>query len=265
MKTILNEIVGHKAEEIRLRKQKMPVAELLSLCHYVPTPRSFTAGLKDEPTVQVIAEIKKASPSAGLIRTDFVPEALAEAYENNGARAVSIITDEKYFQGSLNHIHSVRQVIELPILRKDFILDSYQVVEARAYGADLVLLILNLLTDSQCTDLVDAVQEFRMEFLVEIHTPAEVERAVKMGFNLIGINNRNLDTFEVDVATTDKLLQDLPREITVVSESGIKNRQHVQRLGELGVDAVLIGETLMRQIDVGAALTHFTGVPKWSR
>jgi indole-3-glycerol phosphate synthase len=265
MNQILDRIVESKKREVRCKKQERPLSELLSVIQGLPAPRLFFEDLIHEKAVAIIAEIKRASPSAGILRQDFDPVSIAKTYKKNGARAISILTEEKYFNGKLSYLNQVRKEVNLPLLRKDFVLDPYQVVEARAAGADAVLLILSILSKEQGFELVVTTREFKLDLLVEVHTAEELQRALSYGCRVIGINNRNLTTFEVDLNTTERLFSAIPKEVVVISESGIKQKQDVEKLGQLGVDAVLIGETLMRQKDVGAALRQFSGVPKWSR
>ncbi|MFQ5822977.1 MAG: indole-3-glycerol phosphate synthase TrpC [bacterium] len=265
MNSVLEKIIKNKKREVKQRKKEVPIARLFELIQNLPTHDYFSKGLYDSGTVEIIAEIKKSSPSAGLLRQNFDPISIAKSYEINGAWAISILTDEKFFKGNLKCLYQVRQVVKLPLLRKDFIIDPYQAIEARAYGADAILLILRILSKMQCIELEMATREINLDILVEVHTIEELERALSYGFSFIGINNRNLNTFEVNFKTTEKLLAALPKDVIVVSESGIKKKEDIQRLGQIGVDAVLIGEAFMRQADIGAALKQFVGVPKWSR
>ncbi len=262
---ILDTIIENKKEEVHRQKKAVPVTRLIDLSQNLPAPRSFCNCLDAQTTVAIIAEIKRASPSAGLLRADFDPVFIAQSYEKNGASALSILTDERFFKGKLEYINHVRQHVEIPILRKDFIIDPYQVVEARAFGADVILLIMGALSKAQCLELVATAHELNLGTLVEVHCREELNTALSCDFRVIGINNRNLRTLEVDLNTTERLLAHIPGQVKVVSESGIKNKKEIERLGQLGVDAVLIGESLMRQSDIGAALKQFVGVPKWSR
>lgn len=265
MPTILENILRYKKQYVRQCKKEVRLSTLFGLIKEIGPARPLAESLSHQNAVTVIAEVKKASPSAGVLRPDFDAVAIAEAYTENGAHAISVLTDEKYFAGNRNYLSRVRQRTPLPVLRKDFIIDPYQVMEARAYGADGVLLILNLLSQQLCRELAAAARECGVEILIEVHDRKELERALSDKFRLIGINNRDLRNFEVDMSTTEKLVPSIPRGVTVVSESGIQSRENVERLGKYGVDAVLIGETLMRAADVGAALKKFVGVRKWSR
>lgn len=265
MATILENIVKYKKQYVRKCKSEVRLSTLFGLIKEGGPQRPFSAHLNHSNVVAVIAEVKKSSPSAGILRPDFDAVAIVQAYANNGAQAISVLTDEKYFNGNRNYLTKIRQQVSLPILRKDFIIDPYQVVEARAYGADAVLLILSLLSTGQCHELAFAARECGIEILAEIHNAEELDRALSSRFKFIGINNRDLRTFVVDISITEKLLAAIPRDATVISESGIKTREQVVRLGKYGVDGVLIGEALMREPDVGEALTNFVGVRKWSR
>lgn len=265
MVDLLSKIIDNKKVEVRRRKKEIPASTLFGVIETLNAPKGFSAVLKGHPQVALIAEIKKSSPSAGLLRRDFDPAAIAKCYESNGAKAVSVLTDEHFFHGQLEHLAQVREEINLPLLRKDFMIEPYQVIEARASGADAILLISCVLSESQCLELAAAARELKLDLLVEVHTPEALARALSNGFRLIGINNRNLQTFQVDLATTERLMLLIPKDVTVVSESGIKDRNDVERLGEMGVDAVLVGERLMRQADVGVAVREVVGVRKWLR
>jgi len=208
---------------------------------------------------RIIAEIKKASPSAGLIRADFDPVAIARIYERHGAAAISVLTDQKFFQGELQFLTAVRAQVQAPLLRKDFVVDPYQVYEARCYGADAVLLIAAALDVPQLVDLAALSRELGLEPLVEVHTAAELEKAFECSGRMIGINNRDLHTFRTDVGTTLELLQHIPADYVVVSESGLQDHATIARLAAHGVAAFLIGESLMREADIGAKLAELRG------
>jgi len=216
-----------------------------------PLPKDFKGGLKREKgqRINIIAEIKRASPSKGIIAADFNPRKTALEYERAGAAAVSVLTEEKYFLGSLMHLHEVRSICDLPILRKDFIIHPVEIYEARAYGADAVLLIVKVLDNKSLKELLNLTRELGMQALVEIHSERELKLALEAGAEIIGINNRNLEDFTIDFGVTERLVQLIPKDAAAVSESGIKNAQDVRFLESLGVDAVLIGETLMRSPD----------------
>lgn len=264
MNTILDNILQNKKQEIARLQQEMPASELFQTLRHTPQRRAFSAKLKRDD-VTVIAEIKKASPSAGILRADFNPIDIAKVYEKNGAAAISVLTDETFFNGKLEYLQNVRDEVRLPLLRKDFIIDPDQVLQTKAYGADAFLLIIGILSDEQCLELKAAAHEYHLEILAEIHSEAELERALNLDFEVIGINNRDLKTFAVELATTEKLSKLIPPQVILISESGVKTRADIERFGRSGVDAVLIGETLMRQKHVGAALKQLTGVAKWSR
>lgn len=248
---IVDEIVNAKAEELARRKQTMPLARLEPLSSK-KSPRDFAASLQGD-SVRLIAEVKRASPSKGLLCTDLDPVKLAKTYAQCGAAAVSVLTEESYFQGSLEHLSAISKEFEerkIPILRKDFIFDPYQVYESRAYGADALLLIVAILSDQQLAELLSLSHNLGMKCLVEVHDEGEVERAVLSGAQIIGINNRDLKTFAIDLATTKRLRPLVPHDRIVVSESGIRDRSHVQMLREWGVDAILVGEALVTASDV---------------
>ncbi len=209
--------------------------------------RSFQSALQqDNEKIAVIAEVKKASPSAGVIAKSFEPVEIAEDYELNGANAISVLTDAEFFQGKLEDLVNVRGNVSLPVLRKDFILDEIQIAESVANGADAILLIVAALEQSQLVDLLKSAAEYKVATLVEVHTQKELHRALEAGAKIMGINNRNLATFEVDLGVTESLCREVPDEVTLVSESGIKTSQDVARLKACGIDAILVGEALMR-------------------
>jgi indole-3-glycerol phosphate synthase len=258
---ILARILDWKRQEVALARQMLPLAELRQRCASLPATRSLRQALQAQPeqAPRIIAEIKKASPSAGLIRAEFDPVAIAEIYERHGAAAISVLTDSKFFQGELRFLTAVRQHVQVPLLRKDFVVDPYQLYEARWYGADAVLLIAAALDVPQLVDLAALSQELGLEPLVEVHTAAELEKALECSCRIIGVNNRDLHTFRTDVATTLDLLQQIPPDYLVVSESGLKDHATIARLAEHGVAAFLIGESLMRVADIGAKLDELRG------
>lgn len=209
--------------------------------------RSFRSGLKrQDGKLALIAEIKKASPSAGLIAQSFNPVEIAKDYERAGADAISVLTDEQFFQGKLDHLVDVRRAVSLPLLRKDFVLDEVQIAESVVAGADAILLIVAALDQKRLVDLRKAAAKYRLDALVEVHTLEELNRALQAGAEIVGVNNRNLATFEVDLSVTEKLCREVPDEIVLVSESGIKSAEDVARLEACGADAILVGEALMR-------------------
>lgn len=269
MSHILHEIVEHKRTEVARAQQTEPLDELRRRAMDTPTPRNFfTALTRPKDTLRVIAEVKKASPSAGVIREDFDPVAIAKAYEQNGAAAISCLTDKKYFQGKLEYLTAIKAAVSLPVLRKDFIIDPYQIVEARAAGADAVLLIAEVLTEPLLIDLLILATELKLSTLVEVHdleSLIQVRHHIgfpKAKYTLLGINNRNLKTMTTDLAHTTDLLHEVPDTSILVSESGIKTHDDVIRLAKHGVHRVLVGEHLMRQPDPGQALADLIGSAK---
>jgi indole-3-glycerol phosphate synthase len=257
--SILEEILRHKADEVAERRRQRPLAELQRLVHDLPPSRDFVgalrvtgAGGKGGP--RVIAEIKKASPSKGVIRPDFDPVAIARTYAANGAKALSVLTDATYFQGHLSFLERISQAVTLPLLRKDFTIDAYQVYESRLAQADAVLLIVAALENGQLAELLALAQELDLAALLEVHTAYEVERILPLQPSLIGINNRDLRTFQTDLETTLRLRPLIPPDVVVVSESGISTTEDMARLREKGVHAFLIGESLMRAADPGVKL-----------
>ncbi len=251
---ILDQIVADNSLELEARKRNFPLAELRRMVLEQPPPLDFTSALRGE-RIQLIAEVKKASPSRGIIRSDFNPMEIAQTYASNGASAISVLTESRYFQGSLNHLKGIRDALgnkRLPLLRKDFLCDPYQIYESRAYGADSLLLITAILAPDKLETLLELSHELNMSCLVEVHNEAELEIALRSEARIIGINNRDLHTFTVDIATTERLRPLIPTDRIVVSESGIKNHSDMERLEEWGVDAVLIGESLMSAPNIAA-------------
>jgi indole-3-glycerol phosphate synthase len=259
MPTILDKIVATKRVEIEQAKAAVPEAALRERLAEAPPVRDFFSVLAEAPPIRLIAEVKKASPSKGVIREDFDPVAVAKIYEAHGANCLSVLTDQEYFQGSLDYLTAVRAAVSLPLLRKDFILDRYQVVEARVAGADAVLLIAECLDNGTLRSLHDAAIELGMTPLVELHEPGNLPRVLQAGARLIGVNNRDLTTFEVDLDHTIRVRRQIPVDRVVVGESGIASRSDVMRLQEAGVDAMLVGESLMREPDIGSALDRLLG------
>jgi len=257
MGDILKKILARKVEEIRDRSARVPLAELSSRAADAPPPRAFAAALESriengEPGV--IAEIKKASPSKGVMRPDFDPAAIARSYAANGAACLSVLTDADFFQGSEAFLATARGACELPVLRKDFTIDPYQVYEARAIGADCILLIVAALGDASLVELALLAAELELDVLVEVHDEEELERALAIPAPLIGVNNRDLRTFETSIETTLRLAPSIPYDRLLVTESGIRTPEDVARLRAEGIEAFLVGETFMRAPDPGAAL-----------
>jgi indole-3-glycerol phosphate synthase len=257
--TVLDKIVATKREEIARAKAALPESVLRQRMAEAPPVRDFLAALSAGPPIRLIAEVKKASPSKGVIRAHFDPVEIAQIYQRHGAACISVLTDEPYFQGSLESLRQVRAAIDLPVLRKDFILDPYQVVEARVAGADAVLLIAECLDDAALGSLHDAVLALGMTPLVELYEPANLPRVLRIGARLVGVNNRNLHTFQTDIEHTLRLRRQIPADRIVVGESAIRTRQDALRLEAAGVQAMLVGETLMARADIAAAIDDLLG------
>jgi indole-3-glycerol phosphate synthase len=251
---ILERIVAYKREEVAAARRAVPDDRLAALAASAPPARDFRSALLAKQGVAVIAEVKKASPSAGVIRADFDPVAIARAYAANGAAAISVLTDGPSFQGSLAHLEMIRGTVEVPLLRKDFLLDGYQLLEARAAGADAVLLIAEILGGEALPQLLHQAGALGMQALVELYDRENLPRVLAAGARLVGVNNRDLRTFQTRLDRTIELAREMPPDVCLVSESGIRDRADVERLREAGVRAVLVGENLMRSADVGAAL-----------
>jgi indole-3-glycerol phosphate synthase len=254
MPTILDEIVAAKRREVEEAKASAPLESLREQVKNAPPPRDFLAALSLGPPIRLIAEVKKASPSAGVIRQDFDPVAIAKIYEEHGASCISVLTDRHYFQGSLDYLRQIRAAVDLPVLRKDFVIDRYQIVEARAAGADAVLLIAECLDDSALRDLHEAILELGMTPLVELYELQNLRRVLDAGAQLIGVNNRDLRTFQVDLGHCMRLRRHIPAGRIVVAESGIRSRQDAKSLQAAGLHAMLVGESLMAQTDIGRAV-----------
>jgi len=261
---ILSRIIEVKRREIAQAKASMPLAEVEARARAQGAPRDFVGALRSRISAglpAVIAEIKKASPSKGVLREDFDPGVIARAYARGGAACLSVLTDREFFQGSAEYLVAARAVTGLPVLRKDFIVDAYQVVEARAMGADCILLIVAALAPAQMRDLAAAARELGMAVLVEVHDRAELDTALGLATPLLGVNNRNLRTFETRLATTLDLLGSVSPDRIVVTESGILSREDVQVMRAAGVGAFLVGEAFMRARDPGTALSSLFATP----
>ncbi len=260
---ILDKIAAYKRQEVALAKSRRSLASLQrGIDELEDQPRGFLRALRacaDSGWTAVIAEVKKGSPSKGVIREDFDPLSIAEIYQENGATCLSVLTDEHFFMGHLLYLAKIREVVSLPLLRKDFICDPYQIYEARAAGADAVLLIAAMLDAGQLAEYYVLARELQLDVLLEVHDEAELDVALTTGCELIGINNRNLQTFATDLATTERLLPLIPVGYFVVAESGISCRADVLRLQKAGARGVLVGESLMREDDIGAKLKELQG------
>ena len=260
MPSILERIVETKWREIAAARQRHSDTDLCHRCEAFPPARDFTAAVGRRGVVNVIAEVKKASPSAGVIRRDFDPVTIGTTYAAHGAAAISVLTDQDYFQGSLAYLTAVRAAVPVPVLRKDFLLDRYQLLESRVAGADAVLLIAECLPGDRLATLQNDATALGLHTLVELHDAEELPRVLDCGATVIGINNRDLRTFQTRLEHTLDLMARIPGDRIVVSESGIRTHADLVRLGEAGVRAVLVGESLMRSPDIGAALDALRGV-----
>lgn len=259
--SILDEILAQKQMEIARKQEDAPYELVAQLARRVSPPRDFVGALRRE-TVALIAEVKKASPSKGTLTEHFDPVQIANLYADHGAAALSVLTDEPYFQGHLGYLLAIRDAVRLPILRKDFILSPYQVLESRMARADALLLIVAALSDEQLAELHALTISLGMAALVEVHNEDELQRALKVGATLIGINNRDLKTFEVDRETVARLARDVPEGVTLVAESGLRHADDVRDMGAMGAHAVLVGEALMVAEDVAAAVRAFASQPR---
>jgi indole-3-glycerol phosphate synthase len=265
--TILDTIVAEKQRELaRLPERSVTAADVRAALSARGRPRDFAGALRGcrNGSMALIAEVKKASPSAGVIRSPFDPVAIAREYEAAGASCLSVLTDEKFFQGSLEYLRAIRQAVGLPLLRKDFVIDERQVLEAAEWGADAMLLIVAILEDAALERLHALGRESGLAVLVEVHDEAELEQALGVGADLIGVNNRDLRTFQVDLGTTERLAARLPARFhdgggLLVAESGIRTRSDVERLARCGAGAILVGESLMREPDLGAKVRELRG------
>ncbi len=259
---ILKKIVDSKRERLAAVKMHVPLAELQARIPDIPPVREFLSSLQRADAAgrpAIIAEVKKGSPSKGVIREDFDPVAIARIYEENGAACLSVLTDENFFLGHLHYLSAIRESVQIPLLRKDFIFDPYQIVEARAAGADAILLIAAMLDPDRLRDFLFLARDLKLDVLLEVHDERELEMALSTDCGLIGINNRSLHTFVTDLATTERLAGRIPAERLVVAESGINCRADIERLQGAGAKAFLVGESLMREEDIGKKLQELLG------
>lgn len=254
---ILDDIVEYKRGELQKSLEQLPLTELQSRLTSLVPPKDFYSQAKEGSSPKVISEIKKASPSRGVICENFKPVETARSYEANGAAAISVLTDEKFFQGSLEYLARIREAVDIPLLRKDFTIDPYQIYEARLYGADIVLLIAAILEKEEINEFLEVADSLKMNAIVEIHNYDELEKVKDSGCKIIGINNRDLKTFEVDLSTTVELIKYIPEDILVISESGISNTGDIKMLRNLGVNTFLIGESFMKSDDPGGMLNKY--------
>ena len=256
---ILDTIIAHKQKELQIEAEQVPLATLKSKLANLPPTKDFRDAIAQSDDINLIAEVKKKSPSKGIIREDFDPIQIAETYAKNGAAAISVLTDVRFFDGRLDYLSSIRQVVDVPLLRKDFTIDPYHIYQARVAGADAILLIVAALTKDQLREFMDIAESLSLASLVEVHTDTELEIALDVGAEIVGINNRDLRTFHTDLATTFSLQEFLPTGKVVVSESGIYTRADVESLREAGVNAILVGESLMRSPDIGEQVRKLIG------
>jgi indole-3-glycerol phosphate synthase len=251
---ILGEIVSYKRKKVTEIKRKIPLAKLRDRITKLPPARDFKEAISLPGKINLICEIKRASPSSGLICREFNPKKIARSYEKSGAAAISVLTEDKYFQGDILHLFSVKQSVNIPVLRKDFIIDEYQLYESRAFGADAVLLIASLLDVEEIVKFIKISKNMGMETLVEVHYEEDLEKVLSTPAEVIGINNRNLRDFSVDLNVTKNLMKKIPQEKIVVSESGIKRREDVLLLKNTGINGILIGQVLLESEDIGKKL-----------
>ncbi len=256
---ILDDIIAYKRQEVVELRERVPLADVIARARDAQSTRGFGKALSIGNGIRLIAEVKKASPSKGVIRQDFDPVGIATTYESSGASCISVLTDRRFFQGGLEHLINIRPAVDIPLLRKDFIIDPYQIYEARAAGADAVLLISASLERRQIEDFLGISRGLGMDALVESHTYKDLDKALYAGAAIIGINNRDLRTFTVDIGTTLSLMKDIPKDRIVVSESGISTRDDVVMLEKAGVDAILVGEGLMREKDIAGKVKELLG------
>lgn len=261
--TILDKILAHKVAETEECKRRKPLSILQDMLQAnADRPRDFTGALRKGACVGLIAEVKKASPSKGVLIENFDPVALGSTYAENGAAAISVLTDEQFFQGNIRYLTAVREATSVPVLCKEFIVDDYQVYEARAHKADAVLLIAAALADAQLADLHALITELGMTALVEVHNAAELERTLKLGVRVVGVNNRDLKTFSEDLSVTEHLAKLLPPEVTLVAESAMRSVADVARMAAAGADAVLVGEGLVKSGNIAEMVRLFSNIQR---
>jgi len=254
MSSVLQEICDRKREHVAAQKAKHSLSELESLAQSVEAPRGFINALNASNGPALIAEVKKASPSEGIIREDFDAAEIARIYENNGANCLSVLTDEPYFQGHDDYFKAVKKAVKLPMLRKDFMVDPYQILESRALGADCILIIMAALSDAEAKELYDTSESYGMDVLIEVHNEEELERSLSLKPKMIGVNNRNLKTLDVDTQTSFDLLNRIPDNTLKVAESGLSDAETINKLHDAGYDAFLIGESLMREKNIASKI-----------
>jgi indole-3-glycerol phosphate synthase len=256
---ILDDIIANKNEELAETKRRFPFTEIKARAADAGPLRGFGKALSAGNGIRLIAEVKKASPSKGVIRENFDPIVIARSYEQSGASCLSVLTEQKFFHGKLEYLGAIRKTVGLPLLRKDFIVDEYQIYEARAAGADAILLIASCLDKNQLQDYIGTAEQLGLDVLVESHTYRELDKSLLAGAILVGINNRDLTSFTVSLQTTLDLVKDIPDDRTIVSESGIRTREDVMNLQQAGVDAILVGESLMREKDIEKKVKELLG------
>ncbi|MCK9556012.1 indole-3-glycerol phosphate synthase TrpC [bacterium] len=255
---ILEEILKYKEQEIKERKKKLPLEILKDKCEMAPLTRPFAAAINQDDFISVVAELKKASPSKGDIVDSYDPVSIVSQYEEGGADAISVLTDEKYFKGSLDDMVNIKVNTKLPVLRKDFIIDTYQLYESKAAGADAVLLIAKAVSKDKIKEMLDISFNLYLDVIVEVHDEYELNNVIGInGIKIIGINNRNLNDFKIDIGTSEKLLPEIPEGIIKISESGFSSKSDVMRVANAGADAVLVGESLMKEKDKKAMIKAF--------
>lgn len=256
---ILDKIVNHKKKKIEEEKKNISIDKLISQISNPSITRDFKQSIKGKNQLSIIAEVKRASPSKGIIREDFDPLAIAQCYEKNKVEAISVLTEEQFFQGHNQYLLDIKKTTTVPILRKDFMIDPYQIYQSKVLGADVILLIVSILSKKELTDFQDIAKKIGLQCLVEVHNQMELEMALSAEADIIGINNRDLKTFETTLKTTEKLMPFIPKDKVVISESGINTREDMAFLQGLGVDGVLIGESLMRAKSIDRKLMELRG------